>query len=172
MGLMVALSGAVAASENPPKDEPPSLYALVDRLAASAPLDRSTVERVTGVKLSPLGEGPMSDGFYYARHLKLKDVTIELVDYRGRSEPGKPAKFILLRLSIADACIKRSEIERIYSPLKTFSGAEMDAPSSTVSLDRTESWGGVLFVFPFHGPDCLRDVVFNGDAVFSNGVEK
>ena len=135
----------------------PTLYALIDALAASPPRDHETVERVLETSLTPVSEDA-----YQARDVTFGDVTIDLIDYR--LPPGDDAGFgPLLALTISGSCIAQSDIMIRYG-LDTVRSPSGHSTSELTYWSRHQPWGELSFGFSAPTSDsCLRNVVFDID---------
>jgi hypothetical protein len=143
---------------------PETLYAVIDGLlAATPPLDKASVERLTGAKLvSVQGSDRFlipnnSFIFYEAHNIKLKDTAINMVDYREPVVGVTATKGPFLYLEFANSCFKREEMTAHYGPMKL----KYLIPKTPITYSRSEAWGEVMFSFLADEPYCLTDMVIN-----------
>lgn len=135
-----------------------TLIEVIDRLAASVPLNPALIERVTGAKLTPM---PADEGVrtYESHDLKLRDATIGVISYNEPIARGGSDDVAHLSMSIWNVCISESEIRSRYSP-SDFSSPSHDVPGAPIYDIKIEPWGKIAFKFVVGGPDCLQSVTF------------
>lgn len=138
-------------------DRPETLYGLIDGLlVATPPLDKASVVRLTGAKLVSVEDNDAFI-FYEAQNIKLKDATIDLIDYREPVAGGTATKGPFLGLYFKNSCFKREEMSSHYGSLKL----KHLTPDWPTSYSRSEPWGESLFIFLADEPFCLKEIVIN-----------
>jgi hypothetical protein len=137
----------------------PAVFALIDALIASPPVDHATAERLTGAKLELDFSGALDD--YSAQDVKRDDgSTIASILYRepvpGRGSQAGP----LLLFEPGGACITLPTVMARYAGLSASGDEIAHGSGEQTYYSRSEEWGKLSFGFPGRSGRCLKSVSF------------
>jgi len=149
----------VAAAPSWASDGDPAIFALVDRLIATPPVDHETADRLTGARLELDFSGYLDD--YSAQDVQAGGgLTIDSILYRepvpGRGSQAGP----LLLMEPGGACVTQSEVMARYPGLAAAGDAIAHSAREQTYYSRAEPWGKLAFGFPGPAGHCLKSVSF------------
>lgn len=134
-----------------------NLYDLIRTLADSRMPNPAVVEEIVGTKLL-LVRNSVPD-HYEAYDIKIKDVTVDLVQYWQPITNEDRNIGPWLELQLSGICIRKGDIFRRYDPSDSIVQA---TPSDWGQMTgKTEPWGDLFFGFSDQTPDCLKTVIID-----------
>ncbi len=128
---------------------------LTHALVEARPLNLTTIENLTGMKLSLTSSNGFFDR-YEAHGLKLSDTTIQSIEFREPSTRGGSTGGPFLLLTLADGCIRRDDIFSRYKDLKVVDQPRGSDAIDDMTFSNEETWGQLNFEFSAPNPNCLR----------------
>jgi hypothetical protein len=157
-GVLFVISSSLAGEI---KNGHKAVFALVDRLVSSPPINHTELARVTGLKLTLSS----SNGYfstYDAGKAAVSDseVTV-LLNYREPIAGGNAKAGPILVLKLSGDCISLQEVSSRYAELDITGFPSVHSLQSQTYYGRRESWGTFSFGFSQVPTECLRTVVFN-----------
>lgn len=142
-----------------------SSLATIDRIVGQVDrakaIDRVTVEKITGTKLSQSAE---NNNYLTYQSNNVQADTLKLsVELREPNRNGDPTNGSLLILRILSGCPARSVVEARYTPWTISNVPRGGSLDEETSWSRRETWGKLSFGFAERSPDCLSTIVFDAN---------